>query len=229
VAHEINNPVHFIQGNLDFLEQSISAMSEELKTLPRRPDSKLDAQVEEDLASILSGIREGVARTVRIVADLRTFSRLDRAEVIEIDLCEALEATLNLLRARLRPVEVVREFGEIPLVSCFGGQVNQVFMNLIVNAIDALGEGGRICIRTGHLPEKGRVFVEVEDNGCGMDADVVKHIFDPFFTTKEVGKGTGLGLSVSHGIIERHGGTIDVTSHVGMGSTFRVELPLQVQ
>jgi signal transduction histidine kinase len=228
IAHEINNPVHFIQGNLDFLEEALQSLLEERRVLSADQRLERNDGLGGDLASILSGIREGVARTVGIVKDLRTFSRLDRAEMIEIDLRESLDATLNLLRAKLRTIEVLRDYGTLPLVECLAGQIGQVFMNLIVNAIDAVGDGGRIRIRTGHLPDAGFAFVEIEDNGSGMAPEVASQIFNPFFTTKEIGKGTGLGLSVSHGIIERHKGSIRVSSEVGVGSTFRVELPISM-
>ncbi len=239
VAHELNNPIGFIQGNLGFLEEHVRSV---LKLLERyeeelqsdverharirrlRDESKADYLLS-DLDSVLAGIREGVERTVGIVGDLRTFSTLDRSDVIHVDLRKSVDSTLNLLRARLRPVHVVREYADVPTVECLAGQVNQVFMNLLTNACDAIGSPGEIRIRIG-MEDASRVFVEIQDNGSGMSHDVQQRIFEPFFTTKEVGKGTGLGLSISHGVIQRHCGSIQVTSAPGEGSRFRVILPV---
>jgi signal transduction histidine kinase len=240
IAHEINNPVGFIQGNLHFLEdytrQLISALeaceaaaqtdAEVRSRLEAvRKERRLDAIIA-DVDSVVLAIREGVQRTLQIVADLRTFSRLDRSEILNVNLHEALDCTLNLLRGRLKEIEVVREFGDIPIVSCLGGQLNQVFMNLLTNAADAVKDrAGRIVIRTGSVTNE-RVFVDVQDNGVGIPPEHLEHIFDPFFTTKDVGEGTGLGLSISYGVIARHGGTIHVASQPGEGTCFRIEIPI---
>ncbi len=243
IAHEINNPVGFIQGNLHFLEeytQQLMGALEAFEAAARedaeirsrlasvRKERNLDAIVA-DVDSVMVAIREGVQRTLRIVADLRTFSRLDRSEVLSVDLHESLDCTLNLLRGRLKGIEVVREFGDIPVVLCLGGQLNQVFMNLLTNAADAVKDReGRIVIRTG-CAAGDKVFVEVLDNGVGIAPEHREHIFEPFFTTKDVGEGTGLGLSISYGVIERHGGTIQVTSTPGQGTCFRVEIPINLE
>jgi signal transduction histidine kinase len=240
IAHEINNPMNFVQGNLEFLEgyvdtmlqtvhayEEIVALSEESRTraLALNAGEGLDA-IREDVRSVLAGIREGVERTTRIVADLRTFSRLDRAEIMPIDVGEALDSTLNLLRYRLKSIDVVREYADAPPLCCFAGQLNQVFMNLLTNAIDACGTDGRIVVRT-QLLDAEQMTIEVEDNGSGIPQDVIERIFDPFFTTKEVGKGSGLGLSISHKIVERHGGSIEVSTTEGAGTCFRVTLPVE--
>jgi two-component system NtrC family sensor kinase len=177
---------------------------------------------------VLAGCMEGVQRATLLVRDLRTFSRIDQSEIVEADLHETIESTLNLLRAALRGCEVVREYGEIPRVECFGGQLGQVLMNLISNAIDAMEGAGRLVVRTWTNPAGDRVVVEVADTGCGIDAESLSRIFDPFYTTKEVGKGTGLGLSITYGIIARHGGSISVRSEPGAGSCFTVELPVRL-
>jgi len=238
IAHEINNPVNFIQGNLHYLEEYVrvlvalveryEALAPELgeRFARLREESEL-GHVLRDLDSVLAGCREGVERTTSLVRDLRTFSRLDRAERVLGNLHEILDSTLNLLRGRLARIRVHKEYGEIPEVESLAGQLGQVFMNLLSNAADALGDAGTLWVRTRAL-EDGRVAVEIEDDGKGIEADHLERIFDPFFTTKEVGKGTGLGLSVTWGIVERHGGTIRVRSEPGRGSCFRVELPARI-
>jgi signal transduction histidine kinase len=181
----------------------------------------------QDLDSVLAGCREGVERTTSLVRDLRTFSRLDRAERVLGNVHEILDSTLNLLRGRLARIRVHRDYGELPELESLAGQLGQVFMNLLSNAADALGDSGTLTVRTRAL-EGGRVAIEIEDDGKGIEPEHLERIFDPFFTTKDVGKGTGLGLSVSWGIVERHGGTIRVRSEPGRGSCFRVELPLRM-
>jgi signal transduction histidine kinase len=242
IAHEINNPLSFIQGNLHYLRQYSETLVSALGDYEKRAagcDPELASafaaarrergvdEVLEDLALVFEGCAEGVQRTTTLVRDLRTFSRLDEPERLPVDLHEALDSTLNLLRGRLATLRVVREYArDLPAVDCLAGQINQVFMNLLANAADAVGESGTIRVRTQTLAGD-HVAVEVEDDGCGIEAEKLSRIFDPFFTTKEVGKGTGLGLSISYGIVERHGGTIRVRSEVGRGTTFRVELPVR--
>ncbi len=143
-----------------------------------------------------------------------------------LDVHETIDSTLNLLRGRLAGIEVRCEYGEIADVESYAGQLAQVFLNLIANAADALGDAGTVTVRT--RPEGEGVVVEVEDDGAGIEPEHLERIFDPFFTTKDVGKGTGLGLSVTYGIVTRHGGTITVTSDPGRGTCFRVELPVRM-
>jgi signal transduction histidine kinase len=162
------------------------------------------------------------------VRDLRTFSRIDQSDLLEVDLHESADSTLNLLRPRLGLVRVERDYGSLPLVECLGGQLNHVLMNLMVNALDAMREEGVLTIRTRAL-EGDRVRIEVEDTGCGIPPEVLDHVFEPFFTTKDVGKGTGLGLAITYGIVERHRGSISVRSEVGRGTCFSVELPVRFQ
>ncbi len=238
IAHEINNPVNFIQGNLYYLEEYVrvlvglvgryEALAPELRErfTRLREESELD-RVLEDLDSVLVGCREGVERTTSLVRDLRTFSRIDRPERVLANLHDVLDSTLNLLRGRLATIRVDKEYGEIPEVESLAGQLGQVFMNLLANAADALGDSGTLRIRTSPL-EGGRVVIEIEDDGKGIEPEHLERIFDPFFTTKEVGKGTGLGLSVTYGIVARHGGTIRVRSEPGRGSCFRLELPVRM-
>jgi signal transduction histidine kinase len=238
IAHEINNPVNFIQGNLHYLAEYVRVLVDLLgryeaaapelgeRFAQLRDESEL-AHVLQDLDSVLAGCREGVERTTSLVRDLRTFSRLDRAERVLGNVHEILDSTLNLLRGRLARIRVHRDYGELPELESLAGQLGQVFMNLLSNAADALGDSGTLTVRTRAL-EGGRVAIEIEDDGKGIEPEHLERIFDPFFTTKDVGKGTGLGLSVSWGIVERHGGTIRVRSEPGRGSCFRVELPLRM-
>jgi len=239
IAHEINNPLSFIEGNLHFLRayarelvEVVKAHERELVREPRlrkrmeavHKEHDLD-RIVEDLDSVLEGCAEGVQRTTALVRDLRTFSRLDQPERMPVDLHEAIDSTLNLLRGRLVGIDVVKEYGAIPPVECLAGQINQVIMNLVANAMDALGESGRLCVRTEPVGA-GRVALEVEDDGCGIEPEYLERIFEPFFTTKEVGRGTGLGLAITYGIVQRHGGEIRVKSRAGEGTCFRVEVPV---
>ncbi len=238
IAHEMNNPLAFIDGNLHFLRSYADALAGAVTALEKaaaageperlaeiRRDFDLD-HVIEDLRGVLDGCAEGVERTTGLVRDLRTFSRLDQADVAAVDLHAALDSTLNLLRSRLIGISVERHYGALPAVECLAGQINQVFMNLLANAADAVGEGGRIVVRTSMGPDE-RVAIEVEDDGAGIPPEHVERIFDPFFTTKDPGQGTGLGLAISYGIVVRHGGALTVRSTSGAGSCFRVELPLR--
>jgi signal transduction histidine kinase len=242
IAHELNNPLNFVGGNVHFLHAyaaDLLRMIDAYEQLCPPPDpssrdqlEKLHEEVDlahirEDLDSVLAGCMEGVQRATLLVRDLRTFSRIDQSEIIEADLQETIESTLNLLRGPLRGCEVVRDYSSMPRIQCLGGQLGQVFMNLISNAIDAMEGSGRLTIRTRAL-DAGRVLVEVQDSGCGIAPDSLSRIFDPFYTTKEVGRGTGLGLSISYGIVERHGGSISVRSEPGAGSCFAVELPVRL-
>jgi two-component system NtrC family sensor kinase len=159
------------------------------------------------------------------VQDLRTFSRTDQADLQMAQLTDEIDRTLALMEPRFKGhIEVIREYQPLPEVCCYPGQLNQVFLNLLMNACDVLEDGGTITIRAQPIDEG--VRIEFEDSGPGIPADVQRRIFDPFFTTKEVGKGTGLGLSLSHGIIERHGGSIQIVSPPGHGAIFQIELPL---
>ncbi len=243
IAHEINNPLNFIEGNLYHLkeytekilnllnryqqlaEEAGNAIAEKFANLERTIDFN---QITEDINSVLDGCREGVERTTNIVRNLRTFSRIDDAAVMTIDLNKAIESTLTLIRSRFTNIKVIKDYGDLPLVNCLAGQINQVFMNLLSNAADAIGNSsGIVRIRT-HAFTTEKIMIEIEDNGCGIEPDVLDHIFDPFFTTKEVGKGTGLGLSISYGIIQRHNGEINVQSKSGQGTCFRITIPLQM-
>jgi signal transduction histidine kinase len=244
VAHEINNPLAYVLNNLAVLRQDVPAL---LGVLDRyRSGRDALARAEPDLAAALARLEEeedlpylrenlerlvhksleGLQRVRQIVRNLRDFARLDEAEFKEVDLNAGLEATLEMIGHEVKKKELTlqREYGELPPVACHPGKINQVFLNLLVNAVQACAPGGRITVRSRGAAEE--VAVEVEDTGCGIAAEHLPRLFEPFFTTKPLGEGTGLGLSLSYGIVRDHGGRIEVESVAGRGSLFRVRLPL---
>lgn len=243
VAHEINNPIGFVNSNLGTLKTYVDDLLQVLDTyetcehllaadpaLQRRVQAARETAdlefLREDIGKLISESIDGTARVRRIVQDLRDFSRVDSAEWQWADLHAGLESTLNVVCNEIKyKAGVVREFGAIPLVECRPSQLNQVFMNLLVNAAQSIEENGTITLRSGCANEN--VWISVSDTGKGIPPELVSRIFDPFFTTKPVGKGTGLGLSVSYGIVDKHGGYIDVRSAPGQGSTFTVWLPVR--
>ncbi len=227
VAHELNNPIGFVHANLQLLSEYVP----KLVTAQRAGEDTV--RIESAIEKLLSRSREGTERVKQIVADLRTFSRMDQAVLSEVDLNREIDRALTLMEPRLRnAIEVERDYGELPLVRCYAGQLNQVFTNLLMNAADAIDGKGKVRIRTRARkhsaadPASGGVRLEFHDDGPGMSPEVQARIFEPFFTTKPVGQGTGLGLSISYGIVERHGGRMLVGSAPGEGTTFVIELPL---
>ncbi|WP_175756885.1 histidine kinase [Burkholderia ambifaria] len=241
VAHEINNPVGFISANLNTLKTWVRSLLDVIAAheaaLPQLEPAQRDAlaamgraadldYVRDEIATLIDESIDGALRVRRIVQDLRDFSRPGSGEWCVADIHAGLESTLNVVHNELKyKADIVREYGDLPPVECLPSQLNQVFMNLLVNAAHAIPERGVITIRTSSDDEQ--VSIAISDTGTGMTPDVVRRIFDPFFTTKPVGQGTGLGLSVSHGIVERHRGAIDVTSELGRGTTFRIRLPIR--
>jgi len=246
VAHEINNPMGFVGSNLatlakyiekynryiDQMEQELRSCSsgelpKELKAL--RQSLKLD-YVMRDIMLLVEESNDGIDRVKRIVQDLKTFSRADTLSIGSADLNVCLDSTINIVLNEIKyAAELKREYGDLPKVSCNAQQINQVFMNLLINAahaIQAKGEEvGEIVVRT--WSDQNNAFVSVSDTGCGIAPENCGKVFDAFYTTKDVGKGTGLGLSISEGIVRKHGGEITVASEVGVGTTFTVRLPLQ--
>ncbi|CAN5790471.1 hypothetical protein BH23PLA1_BH23PLA1_21590 [soil metagenome] len=247
VAHEINNPLSYVGNNVAVLQRDASEIRELLE-LYREADPVLDAHDPEHLARIrdlcervdidytlenLSGLldrtREGLRRIQNIVKDLRVFARLDEGDLAEVDLNTGIESTINIIHgyAKRKQVRLTAELEQLPLVGCFAAKINQVIMNLIANAIEACEPGGEVMVRS--CAEPGGVRIEVIDDGCGIDPAVRERIFDPFFTTKPIGVGTGLGLSISYGIVQDHGGTIEVSSAPGSGTRFLIRLPVRPQ
>jgi two-component system, NtrC family, sensor kinase len=248
VAHEINNPLAYIATNLAVLERdsrfllnllalyeksgdSLASTHPELQGQIGRLSAEFDlSYVRENMGKIVQRTRQGVKRVADIVQNLRGFARLDRAEVNESDVNEAISAALEMLRGRLDRygITVEEHKGELPLVAGSPAQLNQVFLNLLVNAVQAIETtqrgDGRITITTDE--KSGEILVEIRDNGCGIPEAHLPRIFTPFFTTKGVGDGTGLGLSITLGIVQDHGGRLQVESVAGEGTCFRVILPV---
>lgn len=238
IAHEIKNPLNFIYGNTGFLDQyirSLKRLIKELEGLPSITTSdqrKIEALKQAigydflitDLDTLIENFSEGARRINGIVKDLRTFSRMDTEQFSEVDLHATIDVALNLLSNQYRGRIIVhREYGAIPSIYGYEGKLNQVFMNLVSNAIQAIEKEGDIWITT--LAENGNVQIRIKDNGSGISKNHLSKIFEPFFTTKGVGQGTGLGLSISYGIVQQHDGQITAESVPGEGTTFTVVLP----
>lgn len=234
VAHEINNPVGYVYSNLQSLEgylNDLFRLTEAVDTAASLDDLRLIKQnidyeyLRDDLKDLLAESREGIERVKTIISAMKDFSHIEDEEFKPADLHRGIETTLNVVNNELKyKAEVVREFGKLPEVECIISQVNQVIMNLLVNAAHAIEEFGKITVRT--LPAEDSVIIEVEDTGKGISQEHLHRIFEPFFTTKPIGKGTGLGLSLSFNIIEKHNGDIKVLSTPGQGTCFRITLPI---
>jgi two-component system, NtrC family, sensor kinase len=241
VAHEINNPVGFVNSNLGTLNKYITSMFKVIDAYDGA-SSAIDAAkltqvsqakqevdysyLKEDIPSLMKESQEGLARVKRIVQDLKDFSHVDESNWQHANLEQGMDSTLNVVANEIKyKAKVVKEYAGIPDVECMPSQINQVFMNMLVNAAQAIEKDGTITVRSGTGGDE--VWVEVEDTGKGISPEHLNRIFDPFFTTKPVGKGTGLGLSLSYGIVQKHNGRIEVKSVVGKGSTFRVWLPVK--
>jgi two-component system, NtrC family, sensor kinase len=244
VAHEINNPIGFISSNLGALggyfskleemlqaygsaEQAIASPELVMNLKSLRQEVELDFLVE-DIPVLIKESKDGIARVGQIVKDLKDFSRVDSSQEWQMaNLQQGMDSTLNIVANEIKyKADVVKQYTPLPEVECLPSQINQVIMNLIVNAAQAIGpERGTITLRNG--VEGDHVWIEVADNGSGIPPETLQKIFDPFFTTKPIGQGTGLGLSLSYGIVKKHNGEITVSSEVGVGTTFRVELPVR--
>jgi len=231
VAHEINNPIGAIHSSSDVVDRSLEKITSILEHCRTREDIDDNPQFKKSFVTIQRNNRiilEGSKRVAHIVKSLKTFARLDEATYQKANIHEGLESTLELLYHEYKnKAEVVKEFGDIPEIYCYPNELNQVFMNILSNAVDAIQEDGMIKIST--FQEQGNIVVEISDNGNGIPAEKIDKIFDPGFTTKGVGVGTGLGLSISHNIIKKHQGRILVDSEVGKGTVFRVVLPQKKQ
>ena len=250
VAHEINNPVNFIYANIHYLQEYSQNILQLIKLYnchyPNRANEILDFEndidlefMQEDLTKIVSSTKVGSERIRAIVLSLRIFSRLDEAEFKTVDIHQGIESAILLLQHRLKPnstrlqILLVRDYGVLPNVKCYAGELNQVFINLLANAIDALEEVEnkqnilKITIRTS-LVDANWIEIAIADNGVGIPESVKTKVFNPFFTTKPVGKGTGMGLAISYQIVcEKHGGKLDCFSSIGEGTEFKIQIPIQ--
>ncbi len=240
IAHELNNPLGFIYANLKNLKKFTTKIIELIdgydeldipeKTREIINERKKEARydyITKRVVDMIDRSQVGGDRMKTIITDLKSFSRLDAAAIDEADLNHAIDVTLSIMISEYKNrIEIKKAYGDIPLVECYIGKLNQVFMNLLVNACHAIEGKGEIHVTTGMADD--RVMVEIRDTGSGIAEDTVDRIFDPFFTTKPVGSGTGLGLSISHGIIRQHNGEIKVSSVVGEGTTFTILLPVEM-
>lgn len=246
VAHEINNPIGFVFSNLNTLERYMSPMLDALEKYAAVDEQRIgDAEIallmkalrektdiaylKEDLPALMNESRDGISRVKKIVQDLMYFSRVDSGnEWLWTDLHAELDSTINLAFNEIKyKAELKKDYGDISEVECLASQLNQVFLNMLVNACHAIGERGTITVRTRR--EGNDVHISFSDTGCGIPQANLQKIFDPFFTTKPVGKGTGLGLSLSYGIVQKHNGRIEVSSELGVGTTFTIILPIHRQ
>ncbi|MEM9923655.1 MAG: ATP-binding protein [Cyanobacteria bacterium P01_D01_bin.50] len=263
IAHEINNPINFVDANLIYVEEYsetllklIELYQQQYPTYPEQIQHKIDVEeldfIKKDFYKIINSMKVGTERIQEIVQSLRIFSRLDEAEIKRADIHQGIDSTLMILQNRLKAqpkylnIEIIKEYGNLPQIYCYPGQLNQVFMNIIANAIDAfeeeIGDSGwttesqkediikdfKICIRTEVIDERW-ISISIYDNGPGIKKEVINKLFDPFFTTKEVGKGTGLGLSISHQIIvEKHRGQLSCNSTLGIGTEFLIKIPTRL-
>ena len=248
IAHEINNPINFVTSNVAPLQRDIdillnvindmekfglseSSVAEKQKQIEEYKEEVDFEYINTEIAHLLKGINEGAFRTAEIVKGLRIFSRVDENDLKKADINDGLDSTLILVNNLLaNRIELVKEYSDIPQIECFPGKLNQVFLNIISNAIHAINEQhgdkgtGRLKIHTSRSDSS--ILVKVEDNGTGMDENTKKKIFEPFFTTKDVGEGTGLGMSIAYNIIKKHNGQIHVNSTPGVGTDFTLELPI---
>lgn len=246
VAHEVNNPIGFVFSNLSTLRdyvRDIDGPVRDMRTAvqgiaagnppsPEAAQELLKDQEEADLEFVLEDVTtlveeslEGAQRVREIVGDLRDFSHIDRPDLVDTDLNDLLEKTLNVAHNELKyKAEVSKDFGDLPLIPCYGGKLGQVFLNLLVNAAQAIPEHGEVSVRT--TRDEAHAWIEISDTGMGISEENLSKIFDPFFTTKDIGQGTGLGLHLSYKIMQAHGGDVEVESEVGQGTTFRLRLPL---
>lgn len=257
VAHEINNPVNFIHGNLNHVQEYAQNLLNFVQLYQNHypiPVPEIQAGAEEidlefiqtDLPKMLTSMKMGTDRIRQIVLSLRNFSRMDEADCKGVNIHEGIDNTLLILHHRMKDtskspaIQIIRDYGNLPLIECYPSQLNQALMNILANAIDALEEANinrtyqeikenpsQITIQTA-LIDSTRVKIAISDNGAGMPKSVLQHIFDPFFTTKAIGKGTGLGMAISYHIVtEKHKGQLDCFSILGEGTTFTIQIPVR--
>lgn len=242
LAHEINNPINFVSSGIQAFDVLLRRLRYVLEAYAKlTPENFLDelknvqevnekyslSALQNKIQAVFESIQTGVRRANEIIRSLQIYSSTGGDQFVDYPIAELIESTLVLLRPQCKNrIEIVKDYSAAPSIQCLPGRLNQVFMNLFSNAIDAIHDTGRIKISISELPDRDSIRVSISDTGQGMDAQVRRHIFDPFYTTKEVGKGTGLGLYITFGIIKQHNGTIDVASSPGKGSIFSLTLPL---
>ena len=243
VAHEINNPVSFIYGNLTHVEEYVKDLFQLLECYQKyclNPTPELQTEIEaseldfikEDFPKLLNSMTVGAERINKIVLSLRNFSHLDESEIKNVDIQDGLDSTLMILQNKFKAqsnsseIQIITEYGNLPRVECYARQLNQVFMNIIINAIDALEKSLNPQIKISTEIKGSSILIRIADNGMGITPEVQQKIFNPFFTTKPVGKGTGLGLSTSYQIIvDKHHGKLECHSTIGVGTEFLISLP----
>jgi len=240
IAHEIKNPLNFIYGNTDFLTKyvnqlrSLISFIEERQSLSqndKKEVEKFKSQINysfllQDIETLIANFEEGAKRIHAIIGDLRTFSRMESDDFRKVNIHEQIEVALNLLQNEYRErIKIVKEYGELPEVECHPGKMNQVFMNLLLNACQAIADQGQIRIRS--KAKGSSIEISIEDDGEGIESETMDRIFEPFFTTKPVGTGTGLGLSISYAIVQQHKGAIEVQSEPKQGTRFTITLPVK--
>jgi signal transduction histidine kinase len=239
VAHEINTPIQYLNDSVYFIREAMQDLlahnAKLAAALPQPPEEDEDIEdLRRELPPALDRVVDGLARIAEIVRSMKEFSHVDQREMSRVDLNRAINSTLIIARSEYKYVaEVQTDFADLPLVTCHGGQINQVVLNLVVNAAHAIGDKNKAS----GSPEKGLITVtsriedgfaviSISDTGGGIPEAIRKRIFEPFFTTKEVGRGTGQGLSIAHNVIKAHGGKLDFHTEIGKGTTFNVRLPL---
>ena len=243
IAHEINNPINFIYGNMVHFENYTKDIFELIEKYEKAEANLSEEQVREikeykdeidieflkgDLVDLINSCREGADRTKNIILDLKNFSRLDETTLTQFDIPKEIDTTLNILHNKFKNrIEIIKNYSEdLPKIEAYGRQLNQVFMNILDNAIYAIKETGTITINGTLLPNKEYVAIDIIDTGIGIEEEDLKKVFEPFFTTKPVGVGTGLGMSIAYKVITAHGGNADITSEVGKGTKFTIVLPI---
>ena len=245
IMHEINNPINFLYGNMTHLSnysQDLISIVDKYSELDSKlsPEDKKAVEdlkkeidydfLKTDMPDLIKSCKEGADRATHIIQDLKSFSRTGEAAITDVNIVSEIDTTLNILHNKIKhKVTVHKEYIDyVPKIEAFGGQLNQVFMNILDNAVSAIKEKGDVWIRINTDEMYKKLIIEIEDNGEGMDAEVIAKVFDPFFTTKPVGQGTGLGMSITHKIVKNHQGDIDVTSVKGKGTKFTVTLPINL-
>lgn len=244
IAHEINNPINYINSGVDGFQQALGQIIELVGKYGQITSTNVDEKIREiesfklkigyndllpDMEQLMADIKMGVHRTIEIIKGLRTFSRLDETDLKTVNVHECIESTLIILRNKYsNRIDIVKNYGKIPPIECYAGKINQVLLNILVNAVQAIKGNGKIDIstRTVMLNNIENIEIIIKDSGPGIPRNILNRIFEPFFTTKASGEGTGLGLSISHSIIENHRGHIEVDSFPGEGATFRITLPV---